>query len=324
MGARRILPNEGLRRLLVNACYWALGMEDKIPPSPRSAWSGRITPALRHRSFHQGRQARAAHGAQVGRSDRSPSLSRQAKRLQCVRDAQVGDRSAVEVIEQARALLHRIVGVVVHDQLHARPQLGHVVLQIGQGSKRSCGRRRQTADRFAARGSFILAGQSTVSCSLRCRKGRRGALNCSNVSVVVSPGITSFFQVSTACTWPPFKLAAAAKKAVLSSTRRCRSQATKPTAQRPGQLEQPQPLVERQVRGDRRTAAPKPESRTIRSNRPAAAAFSSVSMNLPTCLATTYFPSFEASETFPSCGPCPGTKVKPQGSSRPPRCGRSS
>lgn len=31
MGASQDLENEGLRRLLVNACYWALGMEDQIP-----------------------------------------------------------------------------------------------------------------------------------------------------------------------------------------------------------------------------------------------------------------------------------------------------
>ena len=28
---RRIWPSEGVRRLLVNACYWCLGMEDQIP-----------------------------------------------------------------------------------------------------------------------------------------------------------------------------------------------------------------------------------------------------------------------------------------------------
>jgi hypothetical protein len=31
MGASQDLESEGLRRLLVNACYWAVGMEDKIP-----------------------------------------------------------------------------------------------------------------------------------------------------------------------------------------------------------------------------------------------------------------------------------------------------
>jgi hypothetical protein len=31
MGAAQDLENEGLRRLLVNACYWVLGLEDKTP-----------------------------------------------------------------------------------------------------------------------------------------------------------------------------------------------------------------------------------------------------------------------------------------------------
>jgi Trehalose utilisation len=31
MGASQDLQSEGLRRLLVNACYWAVGMEEKIP-----------------------------------------------------------------------------------------------------------------------------------------------------------------------------------------------------------------------------------------------------------------------------------------------------
>ncbi len=32
MGASQDLQSKGLRRLLVNACYWATGLEDKIPP----------------------------------------------------------------------------------------------------------------------------------------------------------------------------------------------------------------------------------------------------------------------------------------------------
>ncbi len=32
MGAAVDLQNEGFRRLLVNACYWGLGLEDRIPP----------------------------------------------------------------------------------------------------------------------------------------------------------------------------------------------------------------------------------------------------------------------------------------------------
>ena len=32
MGASQDLLNEGVRRMIVNACYWALGMEARIPP----------------------------------------------------------------------------------------------------------------------------------------------------------------------------------------------------------------------------------------------------------------------------------------------------
>ena len=32
MGASTDLASEGLRRLLVNASYWCVGLEDKIPP----------------------------------------------------------------------------------------------------------------------------------------------------------------------------------------------------------------------------------------------------------------------------------------------------
>jgi hypothetical protein len=31
MGAAQDLQNEALRRLIVNACFWVLGMEGKIP-----------------------------------------------------------------------------------------------------------------------------------------------------------------------------------------------------------------------------------------------------------------------------------------------------
>jgi hypothetical protein len=31
MGAATDLESEGVRRMLVNACYWAVGLEDKIP-----------------------------------------------------------------------------------------------------------------------------------------------------------------------------------------------------------------------------------------------------------------------------------------------------
>ena len=33
MGAAQDLSNEGVRRLLVNACYWALGLEKRIRPN---------------------------------------------------------------------------------------------------------------------------------------------------------------------------------------------------------------------------------------------------------------------------------------------------
>ena len=31
MGSSEDLENEGYRRLLVNSCYWAVGLEDKVP-----------------------------------------------------------------------------------------------------------------------------------------------------------------------------------------------------------------------------------------------------------------------------------------------------
>ena len=32
MGSADDLPNEGVRRMMVNACYWCVGMEDSIKP----------------------------------------------------------------------------------------------------------------------------------------------------------------------------------------------------------------------------------------------------------------------------------------------------
>jgi len=32
MGASQDIAYEGTRRMLVNACYWAVGLEDRIPP----------------------------------------------------------------------------------------------------------------------------------------------------------------------------------------------------------------------------------------------------------------------------------------------------
>ncbi len=44
MGAAVDLENEGLRRLLVNACYWAVGLEDRMPPAANVAYVGDYKP----------------------------------------------------------------------------------------------------------------------------------------------------------------------------------------------------------------------------------------------------------------------------------------
>ena len=44
MGASTDLESEGVRRLLVNACYWALGMEDKIPAKSKVDLVGAFAP----------------------------------------------------------------------------------------------------------------------------------------------------------------------------------------------------------------------------------------------------------------------------------------
>jgi hypothetical protein len=44
-GAAVDLQNEGLRRLLVNACYWTLGLEDKIPAMADVAFVGEYHPS---------------------------------------------------------------------------------------------------------------------------------------------------------------------------------------------------------------------------------------------------------------------------------------
>jgi len=45
MGASQDLENEGVRRLLVNATYWALGLEDKITPSAKVDIVGEYKPS---------------------------------------------------------------------------------------------------------------------------------------------------------------------------------------------------------------------------------------------------------------------------------------
>ncbi len=44
MGASVDLENEGLRRLLVNACYWAVGLEDQIPARANVDYVGEYKP----------------------------------------------------------------------------------------------------------------------------------------------------------------------------------------------------------------------------------------------------------------------------------------
>jgi hypothetical protein len=44
MGASQDLQSEGLRRLLVNACYWALGMDDQIPEKSKVDIVGEFQP----------------------------------------------------------------------------------------------------------------------------------------------------------------------------------------------------------------------------------------------------------------------------------------
>jgi type 1 glutamine amidotransferase len=45
MGSSTDLQSEGLRRLVVNACYWALGLEDKIPPCSNVETVGEYRPS---------------------------------------------------------------------------------------------------------------------------------------------------------------------------------------------------------------------------------------------------------------------------------------
>jgi hypothetical protein len=55
MGASQDLASEGLRRLLVNACYWALAMEDKIPARSNVEIVGEYRPTpFGHNAFVKG------------------------------------------------------------------------------------------------------------------------------------------------------------------------------------------------------------------------------------------------------------------------------
>ncbi len=44
MGASQDLQSEGLRRLLVNACYWCVGMENRVTPRSSVAIVGEYDP----------------------------------------------------------------------------------------------------------------------------------------------------------------------------------------------------------------------------------------------------------------------------------------
>jgi type 1 glutamine amidotransferase len=55
MGASQDLLSDGLRRLLVNACYWALRMEEQIPVQSNVALVGKFEPRpFRHNGFVPG------------------------------------------------------------------------------------------------------------------------------------------------------------------------------------------------------------------------------------------------------------------------------
>ena len=44
MGASQDFLNESFRRMVVNACFWALGLEDRVPPKTNVDWVGTYAP----------------------------------------------------------------------------------------------------------------------------------------------------------------------------------------------------------------------------------------------------------------------------------------
>jgi hypothetical protein len=59
MGAAVDLENEGLRRLLINAAYWAVGLEKKIPRRANAACVGEYQPSwFGYGKFKPGRKPR--------------------------------------------------------------------------------------------------------------------------------------------------------------------------------------------------------------------------------------------------------------------------
>jgi hypothetical protein len=55
MGASQDFAHEGTRRMLVNGCYWALGMEDRIPAKSNVEVVGEFKPSpFRNNGFKKG------------------------------------------------------------------------------------------------------------------------------------------------------------------------------------------------------------------------------------------------------------------------------
>lgn len=64
MGASQDFQSEGLRRLLVNACYWAVGLEDAIPPTSNVEMVGEFKASpFRHGGFQRGVKPRDLAGS---------------------------------------------------------------------------------------------------------------------------------------------------------------------------------------------------------------------------------------------------------------------
>lgn len=63
MGASQDLQSEGFRRLLVNACYWALGLENRIPPRSKVDLVGEYKPLpFKFGGFARGIKPPPPHG----------------------------------------------------------------------------------------------------------------------------------------------------------------------------------------------------------------------------------------------------------------------
>ena len=76
MGASQDLANEGLRRLVVNACYWAVGLEDQIPPKADVDLVGHyVADPLRVWKVHEGGEACSARPPAVSGRFETPSAA---------------------------------------------------------------------------------------------------------------------------------------------------------------------------------------------------------------------------------------------------------